>query len=99
MGADCAGDASIQHSISNGIIISIKPFKFSAEDRPFSALSITLARDLNDKSKKKKEKIKEKDKDHTFKNRFSNTAFFSLHQKKNTLMHLRFACFLAKHFN
>lgn len=52
MGADCAGDASIQHSISNGIIISIKPFKFSAEDRPFSALSITLVRDLNNKSKR-----------------------------------------------
>lgn len=68
MGADCAGDASIQHSISNGIIISIKPFKFSAEDRPFSALSITLARDLNKKSKKKK------DKDH-FKNRLDNTTF------------------------
>lgn len=54
MGADCAGDASIQHSISNGIIISIKPFKFSAEDRPFSALSITFVRDLNNKSKTKK---------------------------------------------
>lgn len=54
MGADCAGDASIQHSISSGIIISIKPFKFSAEDRPFSALSITLVRDLNNKGKKKK---------------------------------------------
>lgn len=72
MGADCAGDASIQHSISNGIIISIKPFKFSAEDRPFSALSITLARDLNDKSEKKKKK---KDKDHSFKNRLEQYHF------------------------
>ena len=73
MGADCAGDASIQHSISNGIIISIKPFKFSAEERPFSALSITLARDLNNKRKKKKKK--KKDEDQTFKNRLEQYHF------------------------
>lgn len=74
MGADCAGDASIQHSISNGIIISIKPFKFSAEDRPFSALSMTLARDLYDKKQKKKKR-----QDHIFENSLEQNhlpAFF-----------------------
>lgn len=36
--ASCGGTASIQHSISNGIIISINPFKFSVDDKPSSAL-------------------------------------------------------------
>lgn len=55
--ASCGGTASIQHSISKGIIISINPFKFSVDDRPSSTLPRPPTRYLTRKGQNERKNL------------------------------------------